>query len=123
MARQHPIPDGGDEPDGESRPDDPAEGLEPDIPEVPDPSENVSPDIPEAPDLSENDIDPDLRREFWSLVMLFNVALFGMSLGVMLVGFEGRWRVGGAIFAAGAVAFARGWRGYRQVTAETDDEE
>ena len=97
-----PTPDDIDEPEADLLPDDPADGL--------------GPDIPQAPDTTTNDVDPELARQFWSLVLLFNVALFAMSLGVMLVGFEGRWRVGGAFFLVGVVAFLRGWRGYRKAT-------
>ncbi|USZ68866.1 hypothetical protein NGM10_03800 [Halorussus salilacus] len=93
--------DDADQAEIDLRPDDPAEGLRPDPPRV--------------GGLSEQDADPDLKRQFWTLVLLFNVALFAASLGLMLVGFEGRWRVGGALFAVGVVAFARGWFRYRSV--------
>ncbi|WP_244605242.1 DUF7322 domain-containing protein [Halorussus halobius] len=117
-----PIPDGTDETEAELRPDDPSEGLEPDAPTVSDPSEDLGPEIPEVADFDEADADPELQRQFWTLVVLFNVALFGASLGLMLVGFEGRWRVGGAMFATGALAFARGWRKYRAVTSDLGGE-
>lgn len=97
-----PTPEGIDEPEASLLPDDPSEGLRP--------------DIPKAPDTTRNDADPELKKRFWSLVLLFNVALFGTSFGLMLVGFEGRWRLGGAFFLVGLVAFVRGWRGYRRVT-------
>jgi hypothetical protein len=41
----------------------------------------------------------------------------------MLIGFEGRWTVGGAVFAVGAVAFARGWLNYKQATDDEEDGE
>lgn len=122
MADDDPIPDGADETEAELRPDDPAEGLEPDAPEVSDPAEGLGPEVPAAADFDEADADPELRRQFWTLVALFNVALFGTSLGLMLVGFEGRWLVGGGIFAAGALAFARGWFKYKAVTRDTANE-
>ena len=100
-----PMPEGIDEPEAELLPNDPAAGLEPDAPRV--------------PDTSKNDVDPELKRQFWKFVLLFNVALFGMSLGVMLVGFEGRWQLGAAFFAVGAVAFVRGWRGYKDATSDS----
>ncbi|WP_276300617.1 DUF7322 domain-containing protein [Halorussus lipolyticus] len=95
-------------------PDDPAEGLGADL----------GPDPPSVPDLSQNEdeADPELKKQFWSLVLIFNVALFGMSLGLMVVGFRGRLQVGGAIFLAGAFAFLRGWRQYQKVT-DGDDED
>jgi hypothetical protein len=92
-------------------PDDPLENLE---------TEDLAPDPPTIPDTSANDADPELKKRFWSLVMIFNVALFGMSLGLMVVGFRGQWKVGGAIFAVGAFAFLRGWRGYQQVNAKVE---
>jgi hypothetical protein len=85
-----------------------------------DPAANLGPDPPRVPDASESDADPELKRRFWTLVLVFNVALFGTSLGLMLVGFEGRWRVGGAIFAVGAFAFLRGWRRYRTVQRDIE---
>jgi hypothetical protein len=106
--------DDADKAERELRPDDPAEGLGPEIPEAP------STTTEGLTDLSNSDIDPELKRQFWSLVLLFNVALFATSLGVMLVGFEGRWTVGGAIFAVGAFAFLRGWRGYKNATSDAE---
>jgi hypothetical protein len=101
-------------------PDDPAENLG---------SEDLAPDPPTVPDTSTNEADTELKKRFWSLVLVFNVALFGMSLGLMIVGFRERWKVGGVIFAVGAFAFLRGWRGYRRASAavengaETDESE
>jgi hypothetical protein len=97
-----------DEAELDLRPDDPSDGLGPGIPSVSDPSENLT-------QFSDENVDSALKKQFWSLVLLFNVALFAMSLGLMLVGFEGRWRVGGAMFAVGAFAFLRGWYGYKSV--------
>ena len=99
-----PTPSGIDEPEKDLLPEDPAEKL------------NVK--IPQVRDTSQNEVDPELNKQFWSLVLLFNVALFATSLGLMLVGFEGRWQFGGALFLVGVVAFLRGWRGYKKTTAE-----
>jgi hypothetical protein len=100
-----PTPEGIDEPEAELLPDDPASGI--------------GPSVPRLPDTASNDVPSELKKQFWKLVLLFNVALFGMSLGVMLVGFEGRWRLGGAFFLVGAVAFARGWLGYKDATSDS----
>lgn len=98
-----------DEAELDLRPDDPSEGLGPEIPSVRTPtSEN-------AMGLDDSDVSADLKKQFWSLVLIFNVALFAASLGLMLVGFEGRWRVGGALVAVGAFAFLRGWYRYKSV--------
>ncbi|WP_238392265.1 DUF7322 domain-containing protein [Halorussus amylolyticus] len=98
-----------DEAETDLRPDDPSDGLEIEIPEVPDPSEGL------GSDLSESDVDPELAKQFWSLVLLFNVALFAMGLGLMLVGFERRWQFGGGVFLVGVFAFVRGWYRYKAV--------
>lgn len=104
LTPDDPTPTGIDQPEAELLPDDPADDL--------------GPDAPPTPDLASKDVDPEIKKQFWSLVLLFNVALFAMSLGLMFVGFEGRWKLGGGLFAVGVVAFARGWAGYRDVTSE-----
>lgn len=112
MPTDDPLEDPFDDPDEaevDLRPDDPSDGLGPEIPEAPDPTSAS------AANLSNADVDSELEKQFWSLVLLFNVALFAMSLGLMLVGFEGRWQVGGALFAVGAFAFVRGWYRYKSV--------
>lgn len=60
------------------------------------------------------DVPPDLRRTFWRLVAVFNVALLAAGVGVMLIGFEGQLRDGGALVAIGVGAFLYGYRGYRR---------
>ncbi|WP_137283391.1 DUF7322 domain-containing protein [Halorussus salinisoli] len=106
-----------DDPVAELLPEDPPEAEAELLPD--DPSEGLAPDPPRVPDTATNDASPELKKQFWSLVLIFNVALFGMSFGVMILGFQGRWKVGGAIFAVGAFAFARGWRRYRKVTSDS----
>jgi hypothetical protein len=59
----------------------------------------------------------ELQREFWVQVVVFNVALFTFSLGVMLVGFRGQWTLGGALVAVGVASFLRGYRRLRAVRA------
>lgn len=110
-----------DDPEADLRPDDPSDGLLPD-----DPAEGLVPDV--SPDSAPvtSDADSELQKQFWTVVLLANVALLGLSLGAMLVLFEGRWTLGGAIFGVGAVALARGWLNYREATAgsstDTDPE-
>ncbi|UPV73367.1 hypothetical protein M0R89_12520 [Halorussus limi] len=120
MAPDDSTPDDSEDPVAELLPEDPPQAEADLLPD--DPAENLGPDPPRVPDTSSNDADPEVKRKFWSLVIVFNVALFGMSLGLMLAGFEGRWRVGGAMFAVGAFAFLRGWHGYRNVRDESDDD-
>ena len=100
-----------DEAELDLRPDDPSDGLGPEIPSVRTPTNENAMGLGDA----DADADADLKKQFWSLVLIFNVALFAASLGLMLVGFEGRWRVGGALVAVGAFAFLRGWYRYESV--------
>lgn len=76
-----------------------------DIPSVDDPSDSL-------PDPST--VDPDIQRSFLSGVVYANVALLGVSLGLMLVGFRGDWRAGGAAIVIGVLA---GVRVYQTVRA------
>lgn len=121
MASDDSTPDDSDDSGAELLPEDPPQAeadLLPDNPADNLGTEDLVPEPPSVPDTSKNEgeADPELKKQFWSLVLLFNVALFGMSLGLMVAGFEGRWKVGGAIFLAGAFAFLRGWWQYQSVT-------
>jgi hypothetical protein len=88
---------------GEDGLGDPRDGLQ-------DPAENVPtpevPDIaPDAPDAPEPDSVPEgLRAEFWELVFAANVALFGLSLGAMLVAFDENVSMGVLSLVVGALA-------------------
>ncbi|MFB6353246.1 MAG: hypothetical protein ABEJ92_04095 [Halobacteriales archaeon] len=66
-------------------------------------------DIPDADRAS-----PALQRAFWSLVAVFNVALFALALGVLLVAFRDQWDLGGSLAAAGLVLFGYGVWQYRR---------
>lgn len=83
--------------------------LGPDVPEV---------DIPQPPDFSGNDVPDELARSFWKLVMVFNLALFALALGPMLIFFRGEWTNGTAVFALGLAAFVYGYRRYQRVTSD-----
>ena len=85
-------------------------------PNEPDPpNEKLGPEVtvPRAPDYANRDVPPEVQRSFWSAVVLANVALGGVSLGLMLIYFQGRWLFGGALLAVGLVAGTRTWRIYR----------
>lgn len=71
--------------------------------------DEFAPDPPELPDPDE--IPADLQRTFWSTVAAANVGLLAASLGVMLVGFRGQWREGGALIVLGVAAL--GWTYYK----------
>jgi hypothetical protein len=77
------------------------EDLGPDIPEV---------DVPEPPDPT---VPSDVARSFWKLVAIFNLALFAVSLGPMLVFFRGEVVTGGSVFFLGAGFFTYGYLRYR----------
>lgn len=65
----------------------------------------------------------ELHRAFWGLVAVFNVALFAIALGVMLIGFRGQWDLGGSLLGAGLVLFAYGVYRYRRYRAAGFDVE
>ncbi len=92
-------------------------------PAEPDPHD-LGPPIPEAPDPTETDaeIDPATHALFWWLVIVFNVALLGLSLGVMFAAFEGKYELGAQVFAVGAVCFVYGYLRYRRFEREKDSE-
>ncbi|WP_435063078.1 DUF7322 domain-containing protein [Halobaculum sp. EA56] len=75
-----------------------------DVPSVDNPADSL-PD-PES-------VDPAVQRSFWMAVVYANVALFGVSLGLMLVGFRGQWRWGGAAAVVGVLAGVRVYQTYR----------
>lgn len=123
--------DAGDHGRGQSAEPDPAEpdpaepdpaAHEPDEydPEsdLPDPERDLV-DIPEAPSVPPESAAPeDLRKAFWKLVVVFNVALGSFAVGVMLVAFERRWTVGGALVVLGVASFLRGYYRYQVVTGD-----
>jgi hypothetical protein len=61
------------------------------------------------------EVSPELRRDFWTQVLVFNVALLAASLGALLIGFRGQWRLGGGLLAVGAASFLHGYHHYRTV--------
>jgi hypothetical protein len=75
---------------------DPAENVP--TPEVPD----VDPDVPDAPE--PDSVPEGLRAEFWEFVFAANVALFGLSLGAMLVAFEENVSMGVLSLLVGTLA-------------------
>ena len=74
----------------------------------PDPAEeqDLGPDAPEpsipSVDTDASAADPALRAMFWKLVLLYKVALLGVTLGVLLVAFDTRAGAGIRLLA-GAV--------------------
>jgi hypothetical protein len=63
----------------------------------------------------ESDVPAELRASFWSVVLIFNVAVFLLGVGPMFALIAGRWRLGGGLFTVGVVAFVFGIRRVRIV--------
>jgi hypothetical protein len=74
--------------------------------------------------LDGENVDSATAQHFWGAVVLANVAVAGVSLGVMLIGFRGQWTVGGALILGGLLAGYRTYSVYRRFRAdrETEDE-
>jgi hypothetical protein len=66
----------------------------------------------------ESDADPELQRQFWLLVVVFNVAVMAVSVGAMLAVFRNQWDAGGSLLVAGAILAAYGYVKYRVYTRE-----
>lgn len=68
------------------------------------------------------DPDPAVRAGFWRLVLAVDIALLGLVIGLLLVGFQGRVELGGALTILGVAALGYAVYRYRQlkqlVTAE-----
>jgi hypothetical protein len=111
-------PDEPDEPDPEGRWDAPEEDL------VSVPSVEIPGDGDEAEDLGV-EIDGDLAKFFWATVVYANVALAGISIGLLLVGFREQWAWGGGAIAVGMFALYRTYDLYRtyqrEVAADEND--
>jgi len=52
----------------------------------------VAVDVPD-----ESEAPAEVRVAFWSLVVLFNLAILAVAVGAMLVGFQGRVTIGGGL--------------------------
>ena len=68
------------------------------------------------------DVDPEISRTFWRLVVVFDVALFAMAVGPMFIYFRGDWATGGPLIALGAVSFVYGVLVYRRFRRGRDAE-
>lgn len=99
-------PDGGGflEESGDAWPDEPDE-FDPD---------SLGPEIPSPPDPTADDVDvpPELAKAFWAAVVFANVGLLGVSLGPMLIFFEGRVDAGLASFLIGVLGLVFAYRRY-----------
>lgn len=100
-------------PDGRTVFDDPWP-EEPDDPygDLGDPESQFGLTIPDGTDAPRA-----LRRAFWGLVAVFNVAIFAIALGALLIAFRGQWDLGGSLLASGLVVFGYGVYRYRRYRA------
>lgn len=53
-------------------------------------------------------VDPEFRLLFWKLVLVYKVAIIGLTLGLLLVGFGERPDMGRPLAAGGAALFVYG---------------
>lgn len=74
--------------------------------------------------LAEGDVPADLLQTFWALVLVVNAAVLAVSLGLLVLFFEGTMGRGGLLLAAGLVLFGfagRRYRRFRDADTEADD--
>lgn len=57
---------------------------------------------------------PAVKREFWVLVTVFNIAVLGLGLAVLFLAFGVRPDLGWAALIVGVAAFAYGYGRYRR---------
>lgn len=81
-------------------------------PEQTQPFDDIEPEIPEPP--SPEDADPQLRAKFWSLVVVFNIAILTISIGGMLLVFRNNVEGGTQLILAGVIVTGYGIYRYRQ---------
>jgi len=88
------------------------------IPEVEEPSVEI-PEV-EIPDVEvdESEVPREIRRAFWSTVLVVNAAVLASSLGVMFLIFRGELRRAAVLVAGGVILFAMAYRRYRLFEAE-----
>ncbi|MGQ4555757.1 DUF7322 domain-containing protein [Halobellus sp. GM3] len=109
-------PDEPDEPDPEQRWGDPEDDLV-SVPSV---------DIPGEEGDEESagiEVDGDLAKFFWAAVIYANVALAGISIGLLLVAFRDQWVWGGGAVAVGLFALYRTYDLYRTYREDISGDE
>jgi len=90
---------------------------------------DTSPSVPEAPapddstDIDYTDIDPELRRLFWKLVLVVKFGLLSLTLGALFATLGDSPFLGAQLLAVGAVLFSYGGYRYRKSKARISSEE
>lgn len=87
--------------------------LGPEIPSVDIPGRSED-DTESGHEMFPSDVDPEVSRTFWRLVVVFDVALLALAVGPMFIYFRGDWQTGGRLLLLGGVAFAYGVYRYRR---------
>lgn len=72
------------------------------------------PNVPDAPTptLGESDAAPRIKKTFWASVIFANLALFGLTVGPMVLFFREDLTLGGVLLAVGAFSAFRTWSTY-----------
>lgn len=86
------------------------------------PGEDVIEELtPDPPEIGE-DVDAEIVGLFWLLVVVFNVAVFCLAVGPMMIVTQGWWDAGLQVFAVGVVVLSYGlYRYYDFVGNDADD--
>lgn len=87
------------------------EELDPDIDVVEELGPRIDP--PTTPDPSEIEGSDAVRKTFWICVIMIDIGLLALSVGIMVIVFEGRYRLGGTGVLAGVLALLSAYRHYR----------
>ena len=86
---------------------------------------DLGPDVPEPPE-PDGDTHPRVQLLFWGLVVVFNIAVLGIGVGILLIVFDGNLTLGGQVLAVGLVLLGYGLYRYRdarrEVASIADDE-
>ncbi|APX00135.1 hypothetical protein CHINAEXTREME_17590 [Halobiforma lacisalsi AJ5] len=75
-------------------------------------NEHIGPPIPEV-STDEMDVPPELAKTFWAVVLVVNAALLALSVGLLLLLFEGPTSHGGWLVAGGIVLLGFAVHRYR----------
>ncbi|AFO58367.1 MULTISPECIES: hypothetical protein [unclassified Natrinema] len=97
----------------------PQVSTEDDVPDddLPDLSDGIEPPTVST---DETDVPGDILETFWALVLVINAAVLAVSLGSLLLVFEGDLFRGGLLVAVGAVLFGFAGRRYKTFKRDRD---
>jgi hypothetical protein len=77
---------------------------------------DLGPDLPEP----SGDAPPRVQFLFWGLVVVFNLAVLGIGVGLLLIVLGGNFALGGQILLAGLLLLGYGLYRYRGAREEVD---